>query len=272
MLDLLRDELAGEWLVVEFDAWRQMRVGPPWWALLASLRHAIRDDLRWDAALRLRLAEAAQRGRRGGPLYAVALLALLALVVLVGLGVDLGGIDKTISSILVVLGGIGTLVAGASAVSRFLLWDSAAGAKMFEQSHRDPMDSIADHFGWLVARAGKPVVFFVDDLDRCSNDYVVAMLDAVQTLVRDAPARLRPRAPTRAPGAAPPVIPGPPPPVCHVIVAADGRWIRTSYEQAHSQFAEAVAEPGRSLGYLFLAKISSSRSRSPRSAPTARTP
>jgi len=247
VLDLLRDELAGEWLVVEFDAWRQMRVGPPWWALLASLRHALRDDLPRTAGWRLRLAEAAQRARRGGPLYAVALLSLVALVVLLGLGVDLGGIDKTVSSILVVLGGIGTLLAGASAAGRFLLWDSAAGAKVFEQSQRDPMDSIAEHFGWLIARAGKPVVFFVDDLDRCSNEYVVAMLDAVQTLVRDARTRRRRPDRSRSGGVAPAA--------CHVVVAADGRWIRTSYEQEHAAFADAVAEPGRALGYLFLAKI-----------------
>ncbi|MDP1848801.1 MAG: P-loop NTPase fold protein, partial [Solirubrobacteraceae bacterium] len=247
VLDLLRDELAEDWLVVEFDAWRQMRVGPPWWALLASLRHAIRDDLRWDSALRLRVREALHRGRRGGPLYAVALIALLGLVLLLGFGVDLGGIDRTVSSILVVLGGLGTLIAGASALGRFLLWDSVAGAKVFEQSQRDPMDSVAEHFGWLVARAGKPVVFFVDDLDRCSNEYVVALLDAVQTLVRDAPARRARR--RRAPAQDAPT------PVCHVVVAADGRWIRTSYEQEHAHFADAVAEPGRALGYLFLAKI-----------------
>ena len=240
LLDLLKDELADQWRVVEFDAWRQMRVGPPWWALLASLRHAIRCDLGWVGSTRLRFAEAAQRGRQSGPLYAVALTSLVVVVGLLGLGVDLGGINKTLSSILVVLGSVGTLMAAASAVGRFLLWDSAAGAKIFEQSHRDPMESVADHFAWLITRAAKPVVFFIDDLDRCSNDYVVDLLDSVQTLVRDSPSR---RSSTSRSAA------------CHVVVAADGRWIRTSYEQAHAVFADAVAEPGRPLGHLFLTKM-----------------
>ena len=245
LLELLRKELADDWLVVEFDAWRQMRVGPPWWALLASLRHAVRRDMGRLAALRLRVAEAEQRVRRGGALYVVAVAAVLAAAVgvalLLGAGLDIGAADRAVSSILAGSAAIGALYAAMSAVGRFLLWDSAAGARVFEQSHRDPMDSVADHFAWLIGRAGRPVAFFVDDLDRCANEYVVELLDSVQTLIRDAPARLAGR-PDRDRA-------------CYVVVAADGRWIRTSYEHAHGEFAEAVDEPGRPLGYLFLDKI-----------------
>ncbi|HWI09419.1 MAG TPA: P-loop NTPase fold protein [Solirubrobacteraceae bacterium] len=245
LLDLVRRELADDWLVVEFDAWRQMRVGPPWWALLASLRHAVRRGMGTLGALQLRMSEAALRVRRGGALYVVAVAALLAIAatvaLLLGARLDLGGWGRIVSSILAVSAGIGALYAALSAVGRFLLWDSAAGARVFEQSHRDPMESVADHFAWLIARAGRPVVFFVDDLDRCSKEYVVDLLDSVQTLIRDAPGRTGddPDA-DRA---------------CYVVVAADGRWIRTGYEHAHEGFADAVEEPGRPLGYLFLDKI-----------------
>ena len=128
-----------------------------------------------------------------------------------------------------------------SAFGRFVLWDSAAGARVFEQSHRDPMESIADHFAWLMARARRPVLLFVDDLDRCSHEYVVDFLDSVQTLVRDANRRIEETSGSNC--------------ACDVVVAADGRWIRASYEHAHADFAEAVGEPGRPLGYLFLDKI-----------------
>jgi hypothetical protein len=195
--------------------------------------------------MRLRAAEAWQRTRRGGALYVVAVAALLALVLgvvlLLGIGLDLGAAGKLVTSILAVTAGIGALYAAMSAVGRFLLWDSAAGARVFEQSHRDPMESVADHFAWLIARARKPVVFFVDDLDRCAEQYVVDLLDAVQTLVRDAPGRRGAEAHADR--------------ACYIVVAADGRWIRTSYERAHEVFADAVAEPGRPLGYLFLDKI-----------------
>ena len=49
------------------------------------------------------------------------------------------------------------------------------------------MENLADHFGWLIARARRPVIFFIDDLDRCNQDYVVDLLDSVQTIVQDAP-------------------------------------------------------------------------------------
>jgi hypothetical protein len=245
LLDLLRKDLADEWLVVEFDAWRQMRVGTPWWALLASLRHALKRDLSPLAATRLRVAETWQRVRRGGALYVLAIAVLLALMVgvalLLGAGVDLGTAGTVAKSIAAVAAGIGVLYAAMSAVGRFLLWDSATGARVFEQSHRDPMESVADHFAWLIARAGRPVVFFVDDLDRCANAYVVDLLDSIQTLIRDAPGRIDDRAhPDRA---------------CYVVVAADGRWIRTSYELAHADVSAAVEEPGKPLGYQFLDKI-----------------
>jgi hypothetical protein len=101
------------------------------------------------------------------------------------------------------------------------------------------MESVSDHFAWLLRRSEKPAVFFIDDLDRCDREYVVDLLDAVQTLLRDAPARHGGHRGF----------------VCHVVIAADGRWIRKSYECAHESFADAVGMTGRPLGYLFLDKL-----------------
>jgi KAP family P-loop domain len=49
----------------------------------------------------------------------------------------------------------------------------------------NPMQDVARHFGWLIAKVKRPVVFFIDDLDRCPDSYVVELLEAVQTLIRD---------------------------------------------------------------------------------------
>jgi hypothetical protein len=125
------------------------------------------------------------------------------------------------------------LVGGMLVASRFLLWDSARGARLFEQSTANPMDDVAAHFGWLLDRSAKPVLFFVDDLDRCPAPYVVELLDAIQTLVRDAPG-----------GSS-----------AYFVVAVDGAWLRTSYEQAYQPFEGCVASPGYPLGYLFLDKL-----------------
>ena len=245
LLEFLQQELANDWLIVPFDAWRQSRVGPPWWALLTRLRHDLAHGLSRRERLRLRFAEVVERIRRAGAPYVLALVLLV--VAALGLfvllrpsdldGTAAGDIAKAVSAVAAALA---TLWAGAFVVSRFLLWDSATGARLFEQSHQNPMESLAAHFAWLLERAGKPVVFFIDDLDRCTEEYVVELLESVQTLIRDAPRRFARKSRSSAP---------------YFVVAADGAWLRRGFEQAYANFSEAVGQPGRPLGYLFLDKI-----------------
>jgi hypothetical protein len=124
-------------------------------------------------------------------------------------------------------------VGGGLVAARLLLSDSAKGARVYEQSESDPMEHVVEHFAWLVRRADRPILFFVDDLDRCSGDYVVDLLEAVQTLVRDAPGGHG----------------------TYFVVAADGSWVRASYQRRYEDFKGSVGEPGRPLGYLFLDKL-----------------
>jgi hypothetical protein len=80
----------------------------------------------------------------------------------------------------------------------------------------------------LVEWIDKPVVIFIDDLDRCQPKYVVDLLEGIQTLFSDRR-------------------------VVYVI-AADRRWLNTCFETIYQPFADAVKEPGRRLGALFLEK------------------
>ena len=249
LLLLLRAELEKEpkWLTVNFNAWRQSRVGAPWWALLAALRHDIGRSYRLPARAWLRLVESWARFRRSGAPFALAFIVLLmasAAVFVLLRPRDLTlktsvGLTQAISA---VLAAVGTLWAGALVAGRFFLWDSARGAKLFEQSNANPMEDVKEHFGWLIRKAKRPVVFFIDDLDRCTDSYVVELLDTVQTLIRDADKRHANNV-SSAGGTA------------SFVIAADGAWIRQSYEIAYAQFAPSVAEPGRPLGYLFLDKL-----------------
>lgn len=227
-----------EWLSVKVDAWRQSRVGPPWWVLLTSLRAAQRANLGPWGRVRLRFAEAGHRLGQAWLSYlvsflvAVAALGVFALVKPAAGG--LGGLVQLLSGTIALVSTVWLL---ANTAARFLMWESATAARMYEQSHQNPMEALAAHFAWLMRRIGKRVIFFVDDLDRCDEQYVVDMLDSIQTLVRD-----------NAAGAGPS---NPP----YFVVAADGRWIRCSYEHVYAPFEQAVREPGRPLGYLFLDKI-----------------
>jgi hypothetical protein len=254
LLSLLKKELENTFVVVEYDAWRNTHIDPPWWGLLTTLRDGVsRAFPLWRRPL-LRLREASARIRRAGAPYVLGLLFLIPLVLGIGAalfwGIDVlsqqikdpaKATDTASKWLQMGVAGVGllsSLVAGAMVLSRFLLWNSAKGARVLEQSNADPMQEVAAHFAWLLKRSPKPVVFFIDDLDRCDEKSVVALLEAVQTLIRTAPSRGR-----RQQGA------------LHVVVAADGAWIRQAFEVAYEKFTTAIEEPGRPLGYLFLDKL-----------------
>jgi hypothetical protein len=242
VLNLLESRL-DDCLVVQFNAWRHARVEPPWWALITCLRDAVVSSRpRWRRPF-LRMRETFARVSRSGAPY---LLTMLVLVLLgAGAAALLGPIrfapkefGETMKAVSAGIAVLASFWAAGKVVAKLLLWDSARGARLFEQSHTNPMQEVTQHFAWLLDRAPGPVVIFVDDLDRCGETNVVELLDAVQNLVRDAPSGKR-----RARRAA------------NFVVAADGAWLRRAYETAYEKFQGAVDEPGRPLGYLFIDKL-----------------
>lgn len=234
LLNFLGERLADEFTVVRFDAWRQARIAPPWWTLLGATRKEIRRQRGIWAAWWLRTEETFFRARRTGAPYVLAFVLLAAAITAVafwwprGTGDPVGAAAKGVAAAIVA---IAALWGVSRVVSRFLLWESARGARLFEQSTANPMDEVAAHFGWMLGKSRKPVLFFIDDLDRCQDSYVVELLDSVQTLVRDS-------------GTA-----------AYFVIAADGVWLRTSYEIAYKTFGDAVASPGYPLGHHFLDKL-----------------
>jgi hypothetical protein len=246
LMEFVTRRLSDDFLVVRFDAWRQSVVGPPWWSLLMALRRAVASETGVAGRISLRLGEARERIARGGMPYLVSLIILAAvaagLLLLFHPALDPRAAGDFARSISAVLAAVATLWLGTRLLGKLLFWDSAAGARIFENAHENPMESLADHFAWLIHKAQRPVLFAVDDLDRCDKDYVVNLLDAVQTLIRDVPER-QGRS-TSSQRLAP-----------YFLVAAHGSWIRRSYEVRHEQFQQAVGTPGRPLGDLFLNKI-----------------
>ncbi|MBO2451157.1 hypothetical protein J4573_28970 [Actinomadura barringtoniae] len=233
MLNLLRDRLAEDFDIVEFDAWQQSRLGPPWWSLLTATRRRVLRGRPW-----LRVRETASRMRRTGAPFALALVLVLAVAAAVAYALwpqqpSLRNWSENVKAFIAIVAAVGTLVTSALVASRFLLFDSVRGARLFEQTQTNPIREITEHFRWLLRHSEKPVAFFVDDLDRCRPSYVVDFLDTAQTLIRDT-ARKR---------------------AAYFVVAADGAWLRRSYEKAHSDFAESLERPGRPVGYLFLDKL-----------------
>jgi hypothetical protein len=218
---------------VTFDAWRQSRAGPPWLRLMTALRtqlvkqHHLRGWTRIREWLR-RLGTAT--------MVTAVVVAIVAVTLVVLWATDIVGFDTAASQVTAVVALAATIVTGAKALGRVLTSDSQRQARSFIDNSPEPMDSLAEHFQWLRCRCEVPIMFLIDDLDRCAQDYVVELLDTMQKLVRDEGQGSRS-------------------PTLYIVVAADGRWLRSAYEVAHAPFADTIGEPGRPLGSLFLDKL-----------------
>jgi hypothetical protein len=268
------------WLVVEVSAWRERAVRPVWYLLLARLRASIRDDLTrgrshgWSRRVVFRLREQWHRVASAGPAlwFAVAIVAfaLLAVGWLLATTHSLASsLDTTSKAVVGTISLIVAVFGAAALVGRFVFWDSPTSARFFERNVDDPMERVRSHISWLLqlvgdsrapgASNGRPatgdgaglraVAFLIDELDRCEHDYVVELLDTLQTLVRDSgPQRL---IDVERDGVAPRrAATGP-----YIVVAADGAWLRSCYDRQYEMFRSAVERPGQPLGYTFLDKI-----------------
>ncbi|WP_182902739.1 P-loop NTPase fold protein [Microbispora sp. H10830] len=249
LLKLLARDLRSDSIVAFFDTWRHVRIEPPWWALLTTVRKAVvQHRPRWRRPFFLVRELLARVRRDGAPQVLSGLLlvgtALLAAILFRAGVITARSVEPAFKTVTTVVGAAGALWTAGILVSRYAMWGSARRARTFEQSHTDPMNDVAEHIAWLVRHAGRPIVVFVEDLDRCNADYVVNFLDSVQTLVRDVPEHWR-RPVRRTPDFHAPSF----------VVAMDGAWLRCAYENAYETFTSAVAEPGRPIGYLFLDKL-----------------
>ncbi|TQS26677.1 P-loop NTPase fold protein [Microbispora sp. KK1-11] len=249
LLKLLARDLRSDSIVAFFDTWRHVRIEPPWWALLTTIRKAVvQHRPPWRRPFFLVRELLARVRRDGAPQVLSGLLlvgtALLAAFLFRAGVITVRSVEPTFKTVTTLVGAAGALWTAGVLVSRYAMWGSARRARTFEQSHTDPMNDVAEHIAWLVRHAGRPIVVFVEDLDRCNADYVVNFLDSVQTLVRDVPEHWR-RPARRTPDFHAPSF----------VVAMDGAWLRCAYENAYETFTSAVAEPGRPIGYLFLDKL-----------------
>jgi hypothetical protein len=236
----------GRWTVIRFDAWQFQRVAPPWWWLIKAIDRQLRArvlrfggrrelwrwrlrDFRWRCSTLL-----------GDIALAVPPILLAALVA--GAAWTFSGKDEiaeilqwatTVIAALTAILGLGWSVA--NALRRHLLIASPAGAKAVLQTS-DPMSELTERYGFLIRSSGTPVAILIDNLDRCRADYVVELLEGIQTLFKD-----------EARDDALPM-------VLYVVAAARG-WLCDSYLTVYDEFKDSVREPGRPFGQAFLDKV-----------------
>jgi hypothetical protein len=252
LFEFIAKDLGEEFLIVRVNAWREQRIRTPWWTILTALRQETRRRTTRPKRLAAWAVDSAYRLRSAWVPMLATVLVLAALVIAWSispkLSLDIGA--KTADSVLKIVSFVSAVAAGLVAAARYFIAGSRTLTIEAVQSNDNPMHEVQLLFARELRRAPKPVVFLIDDLDRCDDSYVVEFLEAIQTLVRDAPDRLSPKASQQ--------IAGP-----FGFVAADGRWIRESYEHRYTSFVSATDE--QPLGYLFLERCSSNDSSCPRS-------
>jgi hypothetical protein len=232
-----RDPQLSQWIVVEFSAWAHQRLEPPWWWLLAAIRRsAVRelwliDRSRW---LRFLIRDGLWRLWNSRVIVLSVLIALAALAVAAasdwfGLeGQSLSALKASALSVAALLAVGSTLSMHIRGTSRALAFGSAEGAVRFLKRTHDPLGAYQRRFRWLVRSADRPLAVFIDDLDRCKPEYVVALLEGIQTLFAGEPVTY--------------------------VVAADRTWLCDSFAKSYADFEASVGDAGRPLGYLFLEK------------------
>jgi hypothetical protein len=216
------------WVVVEFNAWQHEHRRPPWWPFLKTVKSQLSEVLirqqRRTRAKDVRTVWNSWRFKAEATPYLVILfiMALLMTLFVSGSSDLVKTIFGGISSILAVL-------ATLTLYSRKAFFGSEKSANLFHDYASDPLEKLSFLFKDMIEAAEAPVCIFVDDLDRCRNDFVVEFLEGLQTSFRHRKVAY--------------------------VVAADKFWIKTSFEDRYPSFCEKTADKTQPLGYQFLEKI-----------------
>jgi len=215
-----------KWVVVEFNAWRHQRMRPPWWALIRAIY-----GCGWRANVTLAPRWWLWRFRADvvPALITVGLLGIVFWLVYSVLATSPTDAAKNAELAPKVLTAIAAAAGALWASSRSLVFGSARAAQTYTELRSDPLGPIITLFTKMIRAIKRPVVVFIDDLDRCDAKYVIELLEGIQTLFRSAPVTY--------------------------VVAADRKWICSSFDQTYEHFGKTIGEPGRPLGYLFLEKV-----------------
>jgi hypothetical protein len=227
-----KGKVAPRWVVVNFDAWKNERRNPPWWPLVQVIRTSCLAYARvFNEAGFIKLRWFWFRWKMVTdflPYVVGALVAALAISFLWYAG-DQPSSSGLLENALKVVAAATAIVASFIGASRVAMFGSSTNLKFYEDISQDPLQRIRVLFETIVNVTNAPICVFIEDLDRCRPDYVIGLLQGIQTVFRHRN-------------------------VAYVI-AADRSWVKASFENQYKDLKGEVGTPGQPLGYLFLEKI-----------------
>lgn len=242
LLNLLKHDLENEvnkdWIVVNFNAWQYQHIEVPWWVFLDNVYKTIlkKESLRRRVYVFIR--EQAWRifaiNRNRWLTFFIFLLIVVTTLFSKYSFVNIGTLFTSTSNnnkagiVVSLLSLIGTIAAFIYAMVNSLLPGSEDAAVNFKKNVRDPMQKIKEHYSSIIGYTEKHVAVFIDDIDRCNPEFVVALLEGLQTLFRTG--RIL------------------------YVIAGDSSWIRESFEIHYGELKKVITKHGQSLGNFFVEK------------------
>ena len=232
------------WAIVQFNAWENERRNPPWWPLMQAVQFGCKESLRkqknYGAAAAVREQWIGWKLYYDWSPYIIGGLMSLAFTLLtyyVLFGTSAPTIaalidatnSKGITGLLTLVGGLVAVFFTFKSRAKSVVFGSSNDAQFYSDISSDPLKRIGKLFARIIDKVGQPVCIFIDDLDRCDANYVVDLMEGIQTTFRHKNVAY--------------------------VVAADRGWIRSAFEQRYEKFIPHVGDPGQPLGYLFLEKI-----------------
>ena len=188
------------WTVVTFNAWRHQHVKPVWWVLYSYIFNALlwrRGQHSKLSAGRLWLSEKFWQLTSWTNVVAFVawiLACILALLVYKGGFIHGSGLDFSSGEAIGVIGLLALTGLPIVASFRGLVTSignslnpgraTASANSNIAFGFDDPLERFRNHFRRTLARERTPVLLVIDDLDRCQSDFVVDLVQRLQTLLR----------------------------------------------------------------------------------------
>lgn len=235
-----------KWIVINFNAWQHQHCDPPWWSLMNTIyEQALRELLKrklFKSYIKLLFKEKTWR------LFSLQTVYKVFFGVFVILTVIIFGFPTKFTLLLSKLNAddlelfsqaftvVGLVLSALNALLDSLFLGSSNAALNYVRTAQNPVDKLSKHFTDLVEWIPRPITIFIDDLDRCQDKYVVELLEGIQTLFSNKSVM---NSSNKS------VI---------YIIAADRRWLYTSYKNYYSSFCDTIEENGRPLDQMFLEK------------------
>ncbi|GAB5472416.1 MAG: hypothetical protein Mars2KO_05150 [Maribacter sp.] len=257
-----------KWVVVEYNAWQNQHIDPPWWTLIDQVYTESLKELPFLAKYKLILFEKARRIKEYSSWRNIISLTLLVVLLLLMFLFKDQVIDffkgivenenkttaEEIGDFLKVATAIATFIGGVYGVVRLFTTpffaNSPQQVKTFVLRASDPQKKVKKHFKNLVENINgetrkkkkrtygnnetykertrkRQLAIFIDDIDRCSKEFIIRLLEGIQTLFKENRVLF--------------------------IVAGDKNWITKSFGEVYSDFAEDDRSKHK-LGEFFVEK------------------